>query len=522
MSIMTTRLLRTTIGTTALLTCSIAAAGQTTSLATAAAEQQVEELRSLLEDGSDANIPLADGSTALLWAAHWNDLEMVDLLLGADANVNTFDDHGVTPLLRAAENASLPMIERLLDAGANSNLSQENGLTALMVASRTGNFEVVKALLNAGSDINASTKEHGATALMWATTESHGDIVQLLLDRGAHPNHSTADGFTPLLFAAASGDIQLAEQLIASGVNVNDTGVDGTHALPYAIVNGHHEFALFLLRQGADASATLGTITALHAAAGNVGTWLGEWSRQHGFGERFRGKNLTGDQRVSLVQSLLEHGADPNVRLTTSAMFMSYIANPREGAFERFACGTGDLRGATPLWIAAHNANRDAANSIEILQLLLSAGADLNLTTDDGTTPLMAAAGLGRSTYTPAEPRGVRSETAEHAVTLLIEQGANVNAVNEADFTALHGAAFRGNNEIIEYLVAQGADIDARDFRGRTAYRIAEGAKQSFQFQTWPETAAFLAELGANVNLSIPGTERQKLRDVSIDTADQQ
>jgi len=70
--------------------------------------------------------------------------------------------------------------------------------------------------------------------------------------------------------------------------------------------------------------------------------------------------------------------------------------------------------------------------------------------------------------------------------------------------------------------VAQGADIDARDFRGRTAYRIAEGAKQSFQFQTWPETAAFLAELGANVRLSIPGTERQKLRDVSIDTADQQ
>ncbi len=521
MSIMTTRLLRTTIGTIALFACSVTIAGQTPSLATAAAEQQADEVRSLLANGADANVPLADGSTALLWAAHWNDLEMVELLLGAGANVNASDDHGVTPLVRAAENASLAMIEQLLKAGADSNLPQVNGLTALMVASRTGNLEVVKALVDAGSDVNASTIEYGATALMWAASEAHQTIVSLLLERGAHANHSTVDGFTPLLFAAGSGNIELAEQLLAGGVNVNDTGIDGSHALPYAIVNGHHEFALFLLRQGADATATLGTISALHAAAGNVGTWLGEWSRQHGFGERFRGKNLTGDQRVTLIQSLLEHGADPNVRLQTSAMFMSYIANPREGAFERFACGTGDLRGATPLWVAAHNANRDADSSIEILQLLLSAGADLHLTTDDGTTPLMAAAGLGRGTYTPAEPRGVKSETAEQAVSLLIEQGANVNAVNEADFTALHGAAFRGNNEIIEQLVAQGAEIDARDFRGRTPYRIAEGAKQSFQFQTWPETAALLEELGANVHLSIPGTARQKLRDVLAETADQ-
>ena len=102
---------------------------------------------------------------------------------------------------------------------------------------------------------------------------------------------------------------------------------------------------------------------------------------------------------------------------------------------------------------------------------------------DDGTTPFMAAPGLGRSTYTPRQPRGVRSPSAEEAVRVLLEAGADIDAVNEADFTALHGAAFRGLNEVVEYLVAQGADIDARDFRGRTAYRMAEGSKQSFQFQ---------------------------------------
>ena len=105
--------------------------------------------------------------------------------------------------------------------------------------------------------------------------------------------------------------------------------------------------------------------------------------------------------------------------------------------------------------------------------------------------------------------------------TLLIEAGADVNAVNEADFTALHGAAFRGINEVIEYLVTQGADIDARDFRGRTAYRMAEGAKQSFQFQSWPETAELLKRLGANTRLGVPGTVQERLRDIPIDTEQQ-
>ncbi len=94
------------------------------------------------------------------------------------------------------------------------------------------------------------------------------------------------------------------------------------------------------------------------------------------------------------------------------------------------------------------------SSSAEILRTLLAAGADPYLTTDDGTTPLMAAAGRGRATYTPRVPRGTRSPMAEEAVRLVLEAGADVNAVNEADFTALHGAAFCGLNEVVAYLVA--------------------------------------------------------------------
>jgi len=205
-------------------------------------------------------------------------------------------------------------------------------------------------------------------------------------------------------------------------------------------------------------------------------------------------------------------------------MFMDYIGYPKKGAFEPFACGTGDIQGATALWVAAYTANGIPSSTLttavtndgssEIIRTLLAAGADQHITTVDGTTPLMVAAGLGRSTYNPGLPRGVRSEGAEAAVKILVESGANVNAVNEGDFTALHGAAYRGLDEVIEYLVARGANINAREYKGRTPYRLAEGSKQSFQFQTYPETAELLKKLGANTRLGVAGDVQERMRDV--------
>ena len=516
-------------------TSTTAARGQDMRLVDAAARQETHTVRALLDEGIDVNVPRADGATALLWAAHWDDLHLVGRLLRAGADVNAADDHGVTPLHRAAENASPIMIETLLAAGAHPNATQTSGLTPLMTAARTGNAPVVETLVARGAHVNAATTETQSTALMWAVAEPHPDIVRILLAAGADAHASTTGGFTPLVYAAGNGDIEVATLLIAAGVDVNETGVDGTHALPYAIVRGHDAFAMFLLEQGADPNGSMAGVGALHAAAGNVRTWLGDWNRRQG-GGRSRGQYarmaLDPIRGLALVKALLAHGADPNGRITTSAMFMSYIGYPRKGAFEPFACGTGDLRGATPLWVTAFSANapvqdirggvrtafgeEEVQASVEIIRVLLAANADPHLTTDDGTTPLMAAAGLGRSTYTPRIPRGPRSLSAEKAVEVLVEAGADVNAVNEADFTALHGAAFRGLNEVIEYLVRQGADIDARDFRGRTAYRMAEGAKQSFQFQSWPETADRLKQLGANTRRGIPGTVQERLRDVQV------
>ena len=129
----------------------------------------------------------------------------------------------------------------------------------------------------------------------------------------------------------------------------------------------------------------------------------------------------------------------------------------KNGAFEPFSVGTGDLKGATPLWVAAFDMHggvyggsmftpgkEETSAKPDIINVLLEGGADPNLTTDDKTTVLMAAAGLGHGTYLPGQARGTRTPDAEAAVKLLVEKAkVNVNVKNEGGFTALHGAAFK-------------------------------------------------------------------------------
>jgi ankyrin repeat protein len=511
------------------------AAGPDRRLIDAAADQDWASLRTLVKQKVDVNATRPDHSTALLWTAHWNNLEASDLLLRAGAKVNAADDDGVTPLSQAAQNASLPMVEKLLKAGADPNAARISGLTPLMTAAHTANLEVVKTLVAAGAKVNASTTESKATALMWAVQDGNREVAKYLIAAHADVHASTNKGFTSLLYAARNGDIEMAKILIAAGVNVNETGSDGTHALPLAILDGRGDFALFLLDQGADPNGDVGGVRALHAAAGGVDLWLSDWQRFQGRAVNIqagggaggglgrRGSGLPPAMRVKVVKALLAHGADVNARTTTSGMFMSYIGYPTKGAFEPFACGTGDVRGATALWVAANSANGLAANfgssamtgdTAEVIRILLAAGADQRITTVDGTTPLMVAAGLGKSTFSPGLQRGNRSQGAEDAVKALVEAGADINAVNEADFTALHGAAFRGLDEVVAYLVAHGANINAREYKGRTPYRLAEGSKQSFQFQAYPETAEFIKKLGANTRLGVAGDVQERLRDV--------
>ena len=154
-----------------------------------------------------------------------------------------------------------------------------------------------------------------------------------------------------------------------------------------------------------------------------------------------------------LVKALLEHGANPNARIKVDLARIG----------DRLQLG---LAGATPFLLAA------ATGDVGIMRALLTKGADPKLATNDRTTPLMVAAGVGRR-----EDRTKEEERqALEAVKLLIELGADVNAANrDMGLTAMHGAAYTGSSEIIRFLVDSGAKLDPMDKFGQTPLSIAEG-----------------------------------------------
>ncbi len=509
------------------LTVTSAQAGQKglASLKESVARGDHQAARALVKSGSDVNATEPDGSTALMWAAHRTDLESVRALIAAGAHPDAANDHGVRALHLACEGGSGPVAEALLQAGAEVNAAQSSGVTALMLAARSGNADLVRLLLSHGANANAATPKTLQTPLMWAISDGHLPVVRLLLAAGANPNASSARGFTPLMYSALHGDIELAKALLTAGAGINQPGLQGDTALPLSVVSARHEFAHFLLDQGADPNGTIGGVGALHAAVGSVDLWLRSWMRF----QRETGGTLplSTPRRLDLVKALLAKGANVNQPIaatTTTANFLS----PFTGAFNTFATGTGNLRDATPLWVATFaraegGPLRDGtpsdvyvdAGATAMMRILLAAGADPNIPTADGTTPLLVAAGLGGGGGGRRRPDG--SNPALERVKLLLDAGAKIDASNEARFTALHGAAFAGNDDVIKFLVGQRADINAQDFRGRTPYRIAEGAKQAFALVKSPEVAALLQSLGADPALgpSWEILERQLAREVT-------
>ena len=157
--------------------------------------------------------------------------------------------------------------------------------------------------------------------------------------------------------------------LTAHSVAMGDTG-EASKRLVAAARAGDVDGVRRLLAQGADPNATLSGVTALHAASGSATQFVGDWQRARsggvGLGTAFTlfgpggvGARGTGNGgRLPLVQALLAKGARVNEPVTSSAMAQSYIGRPTKGAFEPFSCGTGDFRGATPLWLAAFAANQ--------------------------------------------------------------------------------------------------------------------------------------------------------------------
>jgi len=372
----------------------------------------------------------------------------------------------------------------------------------------------MQVLYRAGANVNAKESWHGQTALMWAAASNHPAAIETLKELGADFSIRSDGGFTALLFAVREGALEAVQTLLRLGADVNDTiqpqkplpeprasyssntngtasrgrmvelasgrpvrpaGPQGTSALVLAITNAHFALAKFLIDQGAEVNA---------AAQGWTPLIQLEYVRRPNHGKGLPPpESIDTFDSLELAKVLLDHEADPNARQTREI-------NDGQRNYQ-------NRTGATAFFLAAKHAD------LPMLQLLAERGADPNIKTEDGTTALAAAAGVG--IWNVGESAGTNEEAFE-ALKLVYELGCrDINAADAFGYTALHGAALRGSPEIIQFLVDKGANLDAKTKQeGWTPLRIADGVFYTATVKRAREAGTLIRRLLEARGLPVP------------------
>jgi ankyrin repeat protein len=442
-----------------------------TALVDAAQAQDSTQALALIDHGADVNATAQDGTTPLMWAVYRGDYPLVQALLRAHAKVDVSNAYGANAMLQAAQFGDVRIIEALLKAGANVESPNPDGETALMLVARAGNVQAAKLLLKYGANVNAREDFRGQTALIWAAAESQTEMVKLLV--GAHADVNARSlinsnrrqvtgeprvqarppgGMTPLLYASRQGCLGCVRYLADAHADLNLGDPDGITPMLIATENFNFDIAAYLIRQGADVNRwDWWGRTPLYAAV-DLNTLP--------YGGRPDHISVDDTTSLKLIELLLAAGANPNAQLKLFPPYRSLGAD--RGGDSLLTIGT------TPLLRAAR------AGDAPAIRLLLAHHALPDLGNNSDVTPLMAAAGVGT---TGVDTRGKYKTQAEAstAIKLLVEGGANVNAVDVRGLTALHGAALLGFDDVIRTLAAQKATLDVKDKRGITPLDMALG-----------------------------------------------
>jgi ankyrin repeat protein len=438
-----------------------------------------------LQRGADANSRAADGTTALHWAVYNDDADLVARLIEAGADVNAVNKFGSTPLSEAAVVGNAAVVEQLVEAGAEVDALGKDGQTALMILARGGNVAAARVLLEHGADVNIKEAWREQTALIWAAAQKQPQMIRLLLEHGADPNarskpndwqrqisaerrrqYRPFGGLTALMYAGREGCVECARALIEGGADPDLSGYRNVTPLIMALENFHFDFAAYMIEAGAsmDVWDWWGRTPLYMAVDMNTLTAAGR-------SDLPSTDETTG---LQLIEQILAAGANPNVQIK--------IQPPYRESSDR-GCDSMLNTGTTPLLRAAKTFDAAA------MRLLLAHGARHDLPNRDGVTPLMAAAGYGSVEcdirgYGPGIPHYLTSDVEEksiEALQVLLDAGADVHALTTAGGrrgpgqTALFGAAFWGWNDVVSFLVSKGARIDVADPEGRTPIDAALG-----------------------------------------------
>jgi ankyrin repeat protein len=500
-----------------------------TALHWAAYRDDLEMVKLLLAAGANVRATTREGAiTPLLMACQNGSAAMIETLLKAGSDANAVKTNGTTPLMMAAASGNADAVKMLLAHAANVNAKESaHGQTALMFAAALNRAAVIKTLMAAGADASVAT---GVRKLERVRFDQDGNVVEEKaaekapekpeaaaeqddaaqakargaaeasqrsdLDVLAHalafksveyrlakPSARAGDvanrpprkvgpdfmgGMTALLYAAREGHLDAVRALVEAGVDVNQVNGDKLSPLVTAIMNGHLDLAKYLLDHRADPNLVgLSGLTALYATIDVQWvpkTWFPQPSVEQ--------EKVT---YLDLMKALLDHGANVNAPIGEKLWFRSFTNDYT----------WVDTAGSTPFWRAAQSGDLPA------MKLLVEHGADAKLANKADETPLMAAAGIGW-----AWNWSVRAPyPAVDAVKYCVELGNVVNAADNRGYTALHGAAFLGDNAMVNYLASKGAKTDVKSKAGDSAADMANGPTRFGQ--PHPDTVALLEKLGS-------------------------
>ena len=431
-----------------------------------------EVLQAIIDHSADVNATNKQKHTALYEACLTRRTGLINTLLKEGADPSIADTSGNTCLHEAVtQSSSKAILLAIIDHGAVVNATNQENETALLVACIKRNTCIINILLNAGADPNIAAT-NGNTCLHYAAdNDIPQEIVQAIIDHGADVNATNKTNQTALLLAYHKGKADIINTLLNAGADPNIAVTDGNTCLHYAAQDRFFpkEAIRAAINKGANVNATNHknqTVVLLACKKGNT----------------------------NIINMLLDAGADPNVADTNgyTCLHATAYCGVRQGVFQAIIDHGVDVNATnkqnqTALLVACTQQNTDLINT------LLNAGADPSIADTNGDTCLHQA---------------VTQSSSKAILQAIIDHGAEVNATNHENQTALLPACKEGNTDLINTLLNAGADPSIADTSGDTC--LHKAVTQSFSKAMLQEIIDHGAELNVKNNVHQTALARRK------------